>query len=249
MLRLRGQRARNFMALLLLSQGVPMLTAGDEVLRTQRGNNNAYCQDNDVSWLDWSFAPAARAMLRFTRELIALRKRHPSLRRTRFLNGDGQATSAEIHWYGESLEPPAWADPEARVLCFTLAGVAPQEPALHVMINMASTVRNLPLPERGGASLAPDRRHDVRCARRRRAGGRRGAGQPLPARAARYRHLRGQSVRGRVTAMKHLLLAMLALLAVTQRPTLKRSRRITASRSASSTTPTTVSATTCSAIR
>ena len=51
-----------------------MLTAGDEVLRTQRGNNNAYCQDNDLSWLDWSFAPAARAMLRFTRELIALRQ-------------------------------------------------------------------------------------------------------------------------------------------------------------------------------
>ena len=105
-LRLRAQRARNFMALLLLSQGVPMLTAGDEVLRTQRGNNNAYCQDNDVSWLDWSFAPAARAMLRFTRELIALRKRHPSLRRARFLNGHADDAPAEIHWYGESLDAP-----------------------------------------------------------------------------------------------------------------------------------------------
>ena len=73
--------------MLMLSQGVPMMMAGDEVLRTQRGNNNAYCQDNELSWFDWSFAPAARAMLRFTRELIALRQRHPSLRRTRFLNG------------------------------------------------------------------------------------------------------------------------------------------------------------------
>jgi len=146
-LRLREQRARNFMAVLLLSQGVPMLTAGDEVLRTQRGNNNAYCHDNGVNWLDWSFAPAARAMLRFTRELIALRKRHPSLRRTRFLNGSDEGPSAEIHWYGESLGPPAWEDPEARVLCFTLPGAAPQERELHVMINMASTVRNLPLPE------------------------------------------------------------------------------------------------------
>ncbi len=146
-LRLRAQRARNFIAVLMLSQGVPMLTAGDEVLRTQRGNNNAYCQGNDISWLDWSFAPAARAMLRFTREMIALRMRHQSLRRTRFFDGDGQAESAEIHWYGETLEPPAWTDPEARVLCFTLAGVAPQEPALHVMINMASTGRTLPLPD------------------------------------------------------------------------------------------------------
>jgi isoamylase len=146
-LRLRGQRARNFMALLLLSQGVPLLTAGDEVLRTQRGNNNAYCQDNGVSWLDWSFAPAARAMLRFTRELIALRRRHPSLRRTRFLNGHAAGIPAEIHWYGESLSPPVWDDGHARVLCFTLAGVTRQEPALHVMINMTSTMRELPLPD------------------------------------------------------------------------------------------------------
>ena len=145
--RLRAQRARNFMAILLLSQGVPMLTAGDEVLRTQRGNNNAYCQDNDISWLDWSFAPAARAMLRFTRELIALRQRHPSLRRTRFLNGHADGVLAEIQWYGESLEPPAWQDAAARVLCFTLTGATPHEPALHVMINMASTARNLPLPD------------------------------------------------------------------------------------------------------
>jgi glycogen operon protein len=141
--RLRKQRARNFMALLLVSQGVPMLNCGDEVLRTQRGNNNAYCQDNDISWLDWSFTPAAREMLRFTRELIALRKRHPSLRRRRFLEPD----SGEIRWYGETLEPPRWDDREARVLCFTLAGLTADEPALHVMINMASTQRVLPLPQ------------------------------------------------------------------------------------------------------
>jgi isoamylase len=139
---LRTQRARNALALLLLSQGVPMLLAGDEVLRTQRGNNNAYCQDNDISWLDWSFTPAARQMLRFTRELIALRKRHPSLRRARFFAPD----DGEIHWYGETLEPPSWQDPEACVLCFTLQGLTPDEPALHVMINMAATPRALPLP-------------------------------------------------------------------------------------------------------
>jgi isoamylase len=140
--RLRTQRARNFVALLLLSQGVPMLLAGDEVLRSQRGNNNAYCQDNDVSWMDWSFTPGAREMLRFTRELVALRKRHPSLRRTRFIDAD----SGEIRWYGETLDVPDWNDPEARVLCFTLAGLTADEPDLHVMINMASTLRMLPLP-------------------------------------------------------------------------------------------------------
>jgi glycogen operon protein len=144
--RLREQRARNFMALLLLSQGVPMFGAGDEVLRTQRGNNNAYCQDNDLSWLDWSFSPGARAMLRFTRELIALRKRHPSLRRTRFFADTNGVEQSEIRWYGEDLDPPDWHNAQAKVLCFTLAGIAAEEPALHVMINMASTVRMLPLP-------------------------------------------------------------------------------------------------------
>jgi glycogen operon protein len=139
-LRLRGQRARNAVALLFLSQGVPMLLAGDEMLRTQEGNNNAYCQDNDISWLDWSLTPGQRQMLRFTREMIALRKRHPSLRRRRFLEPE------EIRWYGETLEVPRWDDKEARVLCFTLLGMVPEDPALHVMINMASTQRVLPLP-------------------------------------------------------------------------------------------------------
>src|SRR5690606_3858287 len=77
--RLREQRARTFIALLLLSQGIPMLLAGDERLRSQQGNNNAYCQDNETSWLDWTLDAPRAAMLRFTREMIALRKRHPSL--------------------------------------------------------------------------------------------------------------------------------------------------------------------------
>jgi glycogen operon protein len=140
--RLREQRARNHMAVLLLSQGVPMLLGGDEVLRSQLGNNNAYCQDTPISWVDWSFSPAARQMLRFTRELIALRKRHPSLQRTRFL----EAGAEDIRWYGETAEPPTWRDPEARVLCFTLAGVAAGEPALHVLINMSKVAKILPLP-------------------------------------------------------------------------------------------------------
>ncbi len=86
-LALRRRQAKNFMAILFLSQGVPMILAGDEVLRSQRGNNNAYSQDNELSWFDWRLIETNRDMLRFTRELIALRKRHPSLRRRRFLTG------------------------------------------------------------------------------------------------------------------------------------------------------------------
>jgi len=144
--RLRERRARNFVALLLLSQGIPMLLAGDERLRTQRGNNNAYCQDNDTSWIDWTSAPARDAMLRFTREMIALRKRHRNLRRTRFIDPHEKSRGG-ICWYGETLEPPRWNDPDARILCFTLAGLEEGEPALHVMINMTSDVRALPLPK------------------------------------------------------------------------------------------------------
>ncbi len=80
-LALRRRLARNHLAVLMLSQGVPMLLAGDEVLRTQRGNNNAYCQDNEIAWFDWSLVERHADFLRYTRELIRLRRRHSSLRR------------------------------------------------------------------------------------------------------------------------------------------------------------------------
>jgi isoamylase len=87
-LALRVRQAKNFMATLLLSQGIPMLTAGDEFLRTQQGNNNAWCQDNEVSWIDWSLAEKNKDFLRFVREMIAFRKRHPALRRRKFFRGE-----------------------------------------------------------------------------------------------------------------------------------------------------------------
>ena len=87
-LALRIRQAKNFLATLLLSQGVPMLTAGDEFLRTQKGNNNAWCQDNETSWVDWSLAEKNKDFLRFVREMIQFRKRHPALRRTRFFRGE-----------------------------------------------------------------------------------------------------------------------------------------------------------------
>ncbi len=86
-LSLRRRQAMNLIAILMLSQGVPMLLGGDEVLRTQGGNNNSYCQNNPLSWFDWSLVEANREMLAFVRNIVAFRRRHPSLTRERFLTG------------------------------------------------------------------------------------------------------------------------------------------------------------------
>jgi glycogen operon protein len=91
---LRKRQARNLFATLMLSQGVPMILAGDEFLRSQCGNNNAWCQDNEISWLDWRLAEANADFLRFAREMIALRKRHPALRRRTFLR------PGDVTWHG-----------------------------------------------------------------------------------------------------------------------------------------------------
>ena len=149
---LRCRQAKNFMAILLVSQGVPMIHAGDEVLRTQRGNNNAWCQDNEISWFDWRLVDANADMLRFVRELIALRKRHSSLRRKRFLTGRPVqgAGLPDVTWHGERLNEPPWRDPEARLLAFTLAGTGAAETPLHVILNMAAEQRAVALPMLAG---------------------------------------------------------------------------------------------------
>jgi isoamylase len=147
-LTLRERQAKNFMAILFLSQGVPMILAGDEVLRSQRGNNNAYSQDNEISWFDWRLTETHHDMLRFTRELIALRKRHPSLHRRRFLTGGPSSGTAlpDISWHAERLHEPPWHDGSARLLAFTLAGVTPQEQPLHVIFNMWWEARTVEVP-------------------------------------------------------------------------------------------------------
>jgi len=88
-LALRARQQRNLLATVFLSQGVPMLCAGDEMNRTQRGNNNAYCQDNDISWLDWTLTPAATELLEFTRRLAALRAQYAGWRRVDAVAGTG----------------------------------------------------------------------------------------------------------------------------------------------------------------
>ncbi|HYN76625.1 MAG TPA: glycogen debranching enzyme, partial [Lamprocystis sp. (in: g-proteobacteria)] len=147
-LALRRRQARNCIGILLLSQGVPMLLAGDEVLHTQDGNNNTYCQDNELSWFDWDRVATNRPMLEYVRGMIGLRRRHSSLTRDRFLTGRPQAaqTLADITWHGVALDAPDWGDPEARTLAFTLAGVDPAEPPLHVMLNMCEAIRQFAVP-------------------------------------------------------------------------------------------------------
>ena len=153
-LALRRRQARNLIGILLLSQGVPMLLAGDEVLHTQDGNNNTYCQDNALSWFDWGRVAANQPMLAFVRGMISLRRRHPSLTRDRFFTGRPEAnqTLPDIAWHGVDLNHPRWGDPEARTLAFTLAGVGPAEPLLHVMINMSAEELAFAVPAPLGGS-------------------------------------------------------------------------------------------------
>ena len=138
-LALRQQQAKNFLAILFLSQGVPMMLAGDEVLRTQRGNNNAYCQDNEMSWFDWTFSEAQRDMLRFVQHLIAFRQRHSCLRRRRFLTGkpDPERRLPDVTWHGVELDAPLWGDPNAQILAYTLGAADESEEHLHIMLNMS----------------------------------------------------------------------------------------------------------------
>jgi glycogen operon protein len=122
-LNLRRRQARNLLATLFLSQGVPMLLAGDEFLRTQYGNNNAWCQDNEIGWVDWSLAEANADFLQFAREMIALRKRHPALRRRRFFRGAGSENdlAPDVIWHGVQEHLPDFSF-YSRTLAFVLDG-------------------------------------------------------------------------------------------------------------------------------
>ena len=118
---LRARQARNLMATLLISQGVPMILGGDEFLRTQGGNNNAWCQDNEVSWVDWTLAESNGDFLRFVRRMIALRKAHPVFRRRTFFEAPGAVGPPEILWHGVRPVQPDFSD-ESRAIAFALDG-------------------------------------------------------------------------------------------------------------------------------
>ncbi|WP_235441699.1 glycogen debranching protein GlgX [Rhabdonatronobacter sediminivivens] len=119
----RAQRKRNLLATVLLSQGTPMLLAGDEIGHSQRGNNNAYCQDNELTWLDWSRADTA--LMDFTRRLIAFRAAHPVLRQKRFLHSrmrDTDGADDLIWWHasGQRMTAEDWQDPALSHVCVEL---------------------------------------------------------------------------------------------------------------------------------
>ncbi|MEA2717868.1 MAG: isoamylase [Actinomycetota bacterium] len=143
---LREQQIKNFATILLVSRGVPMLVAGDECRRSQGGNNNAYCQDNEISWLDWALTEKHADLVRFFRQMIGLRKRFPTLRQDRFYTGAvGARGLPDIAWHGVRLGQPGWNDPMCRVLSFTLAGIH-DEPDLHVILNMYDLGLDFELP-------------------------------------------------------------------------------------------------------
>ncbi len=122
-LALRHRQQRNLLATLFLSQGVPMLLGGDEIGRTQRGNNNAYCQDNDVSWFDWNHADGE--LLAFTRNVVALRRAHPIFRRRRWFQGRPIRGTPDIAWFrpdGAEMDDADWETGYAKSVAVFLSG-------------------------------------------------------------------------------------------------------------------------------
>jgi isoamylase len=123
--KLRARQQRNFLATLMLSQGTPMLLGGDELGNSQQGNNNAYCQDNEISWYDW--AGKDEALLAFTRRLIGIRRAHPALHRQRFFSGRPiRGTDVQdVMWFrhdGETMNDEDWQNPQTQSLAMFLAG-------------------------------------------------------------------------------------------------------------------------------
>ncbi len=150
---LRDRQIKNFAAILFVSQGVPMFVAGDEVGRTQHGNNNAYCQDSELSWFDWKLPERNSDLFRFFKHMIGLRRRHLSLRRRSFMTGHANRRGlVDIRWHGLELDQAEWGNPVSRVLAFTLAGEEPLEAELHVMMNMDDAAHDFAVPRDDGRS-------------------------------------------------------------------------------------------------
>ncbi len=153
---IRGQQMRNLLASLLLAQGTPMLLAGDEFGHSQQGNNNAYCQDNPLSWIDWEKAaqPGAQAQAAFVRRVLSLRRRYGLLRRNRFLRGevDAELGVADIRWCrpdGQPMQESDWHDGEQRALGIVLDGRSPdtglREPGRHVSLALLLNAGDAPV--------------------------------------------------------------------------------------------------------
>jgi isoamylase len=133
---LRARQQRNFIATLMLAQGVPMLLAGDEIGNSQQGNNNAYCQDSEISWIHWELDEAKESLLRFAHKVITLRKKYHALRRRHFFRQEEEA-EAEIQWLapsGEKMTEEDWHNGKAHALMLKLA-VYENQPELLLLFN------------------------------------------------------------------------------------------------------------------
>jgi glycogen operon protein len=135
---MRKRQIKNFLLTLLISRGVPMLLGGDEFRRTQCGNNNAYCQDNEISWHDWSDLKRHKEIYRFTRAMIAFRRAHPILSEEQFY------TDTEIHWFSSRGGLPNWADPKEKTFACMIH--ESHEDALYLMFNASSDSVTFALP-------------------------------------------------------------------------------------------------------
>jgi len=151
---LRARQVRNFLATLFLSQGVPMLLAGDEMGHTQSGNNNAYCQDNEITWLDWSLAERNADLLRFVRRLVDLRRSRLWLRRDTFLKGSQRGARAKdvawLHPSGREMTEADWNDSALRAIAVHMDGAASRSSGggdLLVVCNADHAPVDLTLPE------------------------------------------------------------------------------------------------------
>ena len=132
-IQIRTQQMKNFLTVLFISQGVPMLLAGDEFARTQKGNNNAYCQDNEISWISWSSLEKNKELWRFTKEMISLRRRHPVLHQRNFVQ---ENECPGLTWHGVRLHRPDWGY-HSHTLAFLLDGrmVSKRDNDFYVAIN------------------------------------------------------------------------------------------------------------------
>ena len=135
---IRKRQIKNFLLTLLISRGVPMLLGGDEFRRTQRGNNNAYCQDNATSWYDWSYPERRQEIYRLAHGMIAFRQAHPVLSKEQFY------TDAEIHWFNSRGSLPNWADPQEKLLACLIR--EDEHRGLYLMFNPTANAVDFDLP-------------------------------------------------------------------------------------------------------
>jgi isoamylase len=149
-LALRKRQQRNFLATLILSEGCPMLVAGDEMGRTQRGNNNAYCQDNEISWIDWQLCTVNRDLVEFVGLLTTLRRQHAELRRETFLKGTASRTGVKdvswLHVRGDEMTQNEWQDVNVRTLGVLFGNRNNTAHRLLFLLNASDDAQNFKVP-------------------------------------------------------------------------------------------------------